>query len=185
LDKPGKNNRIEIDLPGNIRLDSISGAASLGEALELGAIDALICASVPEVFKRRSPKVGRLFQNYHELELDYYRRTGLVPIMHTVVIRTPIYDRHPWIARSLYDAFCEAKAQCIRSILETGAPKFSLTFLHAYLEQERAVFGDDHWPYGVEANRKSLEALVSYVHEQGLSERRVPLGELFAAEALV
>ena len=185
LDRPGKKNRIEIDLPGDIRGDPISSAASLGAALERGAIDALICASVPEVFKQRSPGIRRLFSNYHELELDYYRRTGLVPIMHTVVIRTPIYERHPWIARSLYDAFCEAKTECVRSILETGAPKFSLTFLHAYLEQERAIFGDDHWPYGLEANRKSLEALAYYVHEQGLSERVVPLDELFAKEALV
>jgi 4,5-dihydroxyphthalate decarboxylase len=185
LDRPGKKERIQVRLPQDVKLDPIAGAATLGKALERGEIDALICASVPEVFKRRSPKVRRLFPNYHEIELDYHRRTGLVPIMHTVVIRTPLYEANPWIAKSLTDAFCEAKTECIRGILETGAPQFSLTFLHAYLEQERAVFGDDHWPYGLEPNRKSLEALVSYVHEQGLSERRVAVEELFAKEALV
>jgi 4,5-dihydroxyphthalate decarboxylase len=183
LDRPGKRDRIMIDLPADIRVESIAG--SLGEALARGEIDAIMAANIPEVFKQRSPAVKRLFSNYHEVELDYYRRTGLVPLMHTFVIRRPVYERNPWIARSLYDAFCEAKAESIRSIYEVGANTFGLTFLHAYLDQERAIFGEDHWPYGLEANRKSLEAVVSYVHEQGLSERLIRPEELFAKEALV
>ncbi|MBI4492634.1 MAG: ABC transporter substrate-binding protein [Chloroflexi bacterium] len=184
LNEQGRTGRISVKLADDIRVEVIPAGTSLGELLEAGQIDALIAPSMPAVVKAGSPRVRRLFPNSQQVEVDYYRRTGLVHLMHTVVIRASIYERHPWVARSLYDAFLRAKQEAYRWIEATGAPKCSLVWLQAYLEAERAIFGPDPWPYGVQANRKSLEALASYVYEQGLSERLVRVEELFAGETL-
>jgi 4,5-dihydroxyphthalate decarboxylase len=139
---------------------------------------------VLEVFKRGSPRVRRLFPNYQEVEADYYRRTGIVPIMHMIVIRRRVYEANPWVARSLYDGFVEAKRLCYKRMDDTGAAAASLVWLQAHLEAERAVFGPDHWPYGFAPIRKTVEALTTYVYEQGLSDRQVAVEELFAPELL-
>jgi len=184
LNAPGPVVPLATRRPDDVRVQSIPEGTSLSQLLEDGQLDALISPGLPEAIRRGSPKVRRLFPNYQEVEADYYRRTGIVPIMHTLVVRRAIYQQHPWIARSLYEAFDEAKRRCYRWLEETGAPKFTLTWLQAHVEAERAIFGTDHWPYGLEANRRTLEALVTYVYEQGLSERPVPVEELFAEETL-
>ena len=126
----------------------------------------------------------RLFPNYRELEQDYYRRTKIYPIMHTVAIRRDVYERDPWVAPSLYQAFCAAKERCYRLLLETGSPKASFAWLQPMIEEEQAIIGRDWYPYGIEQNRESLEALLQYTHEQGLTERRVTIEELFAPSTL-
>jgi 4,5-dihydroxyphthalate decarboxylase len=170
--------------PTNVKIEPIPAGATLSGLLETGELDALVCASVPGVFRRGSQKVRRLFPNYQEVEADYYRRTGIQPIMHTIIVRRSVYERHPWVAHSLYEAFERAKQLAYRWLEDTGAPKTSLIWLQAYTAAEREVFGPDPWPYGFEANRKTLDALVTYLHEQGLAERRVAPEELFAAETL-
>jgi len=184
LNEPGHVIPLATRLPANVDIQDIPAGSSLGAMLEAGDLDALISPGLPNVVKRRSPKVRRLFENYPDVEADYFRRTGIVPIMHIVVVRRSTYEENRWIARSLYDAFCEAKRVCYRSLSETGAPRTTLVWLQSYLEHERQVFGADPWPYGFEANRKTLEALATYVHEQGLAERLVPAESLFAPETL-
>lgn len=171
-------------LPADVRIQPIPEGENLGALLESGRLDAIISPGTPEVFKHGSPKVRRLFPNYPEVEADYYRRTGIVPIMHVVVLRRSVYQEHPWVAQSLMDAFEEAKRRSFRSLQDTGAPRVSLTWLQAHLEAERAVFGDDLWPYGLEPNRKSVEALTQYSYEQGIIERPVGAESLFATETL-
>jgi 4,5-dihydroxyphthalate decarboxylase len=104
--------------------------------------------------------------------------------MHTVVVRRDIYARHPWVALSLYRAFWQAKQRCYHLMTETGSAKASLAWLQPAIEEEQALFGADWWAYGLEANRPTLEALTQYVHEQGLSDRRVAIEELFAPVTL-
>jgi 4,5-dihydroxyphthalate decarboxylase len=128
--------------------------------------------------------VRRLFPNYRELEQDYYRRTRIYPIMHTVVIRRDVYERDPWVAPSLYQAFCAAKEHCYDLLLETGAPRASFAWLQPMIEAEQALIGADWFPYGIMPNRESLEALLQYTHEQGLTARRVRIEELFAPTTL-
>ncbi|MGE0626756.1 MAG: ABC transporter substrate-binding protein, partial [Hyphomicrobiaceae bacterium] len=126
----------------------------------------------------------RLFPDYVELEKDHYRRTKIYPIMHTVVIRREIYDRDPWVALSLYKAFLAAKERCYRMLMETGSPKASFAWLQPLIEEEQRVFGKDWYPYGVEANRETLEALTTYSFEHGLSDRKLKVEELFAPSTL-
>ena len=122
----------------------------------------------------------RLFPNYRELERDYYRRTKIYPIMHTVVIRRDIYERDPWVALNLYKAFVDAKQHACRLLLEGGSPKASFAWLQPMIEEEKRIIGEDWYPYGIEQNRPTLEALLQYNFEHGLSDRRVKLEELFA-----
>ncbi len=124
-------------------------------------------------------QIERLFPNYREIEEDYYRRTKILPIMHTVIIRKDVYNAHPFIAASLYRAFCESRDRATELLYDTDALMVSLPFLIDHIEQSRRVFGNDFWAYGVEPNRPSLDALCRYVHEQGLAPRRIAPDELF------
>ena len=126
----------------------------------------------------------RLFPNYAEVEKDYYRRTKIYPIMHTVVIRRDIYDRDPWVALNLYKALSRAKEHCYHLLSETGSPKASFAWLQPMIEEEQAIIGRDWYPYGIEQNRPTIEALLQYTHEQGLTSRRVKIEELFAPSTL-
>ena len=110
-------------------------------------------ANNPLSFRRGSAKVQRLFPDYAAAEKDYFRRTRIYPIMHTVVIRRDIYDRDPWVALSLYKALCAAKDRCYHLLAEAGSPKVSSAWLQPLLEEEQAIIGPDWYPYGIEQNR--------------------------------
>jgi 4,5-dihydroxyphthalate decarboxylase len=180
----GRADRLGRALPRDIRLTQAPAGTELGDLLERGEIDFLMTANNPLSFRRGSPNVRRLFPNYAELEKDYYRRTRIYPIMHTVVIRREIYDRDPWVALSLYKAFCRAKEHCYRMLLETGSPKASFAWLQPMIEEERDTIGRDWYPYGIEPNRPTLEALLQYTQEHGLTDRRPKVEELFAQSTL-
>jgi len=184
LNEPGHVIPLATRLPADVEIQEIPRDVALGRMLEAGELDAVISPGLPEVFKRGSPKVRRLFPNYPEVEADYFQRTGIVPIMHVVVMRRGVYEQNRWMARSLFDAFSAAKRASYRSLSETGAPRATLVWLQSYLEHERQVFGPDPWPYGFEPNRKTVEALATYAHEQGLAPRLVAAEELFAPETL-
>jgi 4,5-dihydroxyphthalate decarboxylase len=180
----GRADRLGRKLPPDIRLTQAPAGAELGDLLERGELDFLMTANNPLAFRRGSAKVKRLFPNYAELEKDYYRRTKIYPIMHTIVIRREIYERDPWVALSLYKAFLAAKDRAYRLLAETGSPKASLAWLQPLLEEERRIIGEDWFPYGIEANRASLGALLQYNYEQGLSDRLLKIEDLFAPSTL-
>jgi 4,5-dihydroxyphthalate decarboxylase len=180
----GRADRLGRKLPPDIRLTQAPAGTELGDLLERGEIDFLITANNPLSFRRGAKNVRRLFPNYAELEKDYYRRTKIYPIMHTVVIRRDTYECDPWVAMSLYKALCEAKERCYRLLLEAGAPKASFAWLQPMIEEEQAIIGRDWYPYGLAQNRPSIEALLQYTHEQGLSARRLTIEELFAPSTL-
>ena len=176
----GRASRMKHGIAPGYRVSQAPAGTELGDLVENGKLDFMMTANNPLAFRRGSPKVVRLFPNYIELEKDYYKRTRIYPIMHTVVIKRSIYDRDPWVALSLYKAFCASKDRCCRMLLETGSPKASFAWLQPMIEEEQRVFGRDWYSYGVEANRPTLEALVQYTHEHGLTERRMTVDELFA-----
>jgi hypothetical protein len=176
-----------FDPPPNLSIHPLGPGQTLDAMLAAGEIDALFSAWLPPSFINGQPNVARLFPNYEAVERTYFRRTGVFPIMHTVVIRRDIYERNRWIARALADAFQQAKDQAERSYraAETffGAP-YMVPWLTAHLEENRALLGNDPWPYGVEGNRKTLETFLRYHFEQGLSKRRYAVEEIFAPETL-
>src|ERR1700704_5583694 len=180
----GRTDRLNRKLPGDIRLTQAPAGTELGDLLELGEIDFMMTANNPLAFRRGSPKVKRLFPNYPEVEKDYYRRTKIYPIMHTVVIRRDVFERDPWVALSMYKALCKAKEHAYHLLADMGSPKVCSAWLQPLLEEERAIIGPDWFPYGIEPNRPSIEALLQYVHEHGLADPRVKLEELFAPSTL-
>jgi len=180
----GRADRLGHRLPADVKLTQAPAGAELGDMLERGEIDFMMTANNPLSFRRGAPNVRRLFPNYREAEQDYYRRTRIYPIMHTVVIRRDIYDRDPWVALSLYKALCRAKDYSYRLLEDAGSPKASLAWLQPLLEEEQAIIGKDWYPYGIEQNRASIDALLQYSHEQGLSKRRITIEELFAPSTL-
>jgi len=171
---------IPLDLPKNVRLDFLPAGVTLESMFAAGELDALLSIYIPSLFLEGSPRIARLFPNFKEIEQDYYRRTRVFPIMHTVVLREDVYKEHPWTAKSIYQAFCAAKDLAIKGLYDTDALQLSLPWLLDHVEEARRVLGADFWSYGLEPNRPTLTALGSFVHEQGLSPRTVVPDELFA-----
>ena len=155
--------------------------------LEAGEIDALISANVPKCVLNKSPKVARLFEDYESVEREYYRRSGIFPIMHTVVMRKELLTQRPNLAKTVYQSFCDAKDVAMEQYrrgmifnnMGTMVPWFS-----KLIDEDRSVLGDDWWPYGIEANRKAVDAFLRYHFEQGLSKRRLTCEDIFVPELL-
>ncbi len=179
-EKPGRVDKVKHDFPPGIDIRSIGPEQTLSSMLESGEIDALMSTYLPQPFVRRSPKVRRLFPNFRDVEKEYYRQRKIFPIMHTVALRQDVYQKYPWVAQSLYKAFCEAKKRCQESMYEFSALKYMIAWSLAEMEEEREIFGEDLWPYGLEANQHVLETLVQYAHEHGLVKKRADLKSLFA-----
>jgi 4,5-dihydroxyphthalate decarboxylase len=181
---PGREDKVKHNLPPNIDIQPIPADKTLSGMLERGEIDAMISAHIPSPFVRRAPKVRRLIPNFREVEADYFRRTKIFPIMHTLVLREEVYEKHPWVAQSLFKAFNEAKRLCQEAMYEFSALKYMLAWSIDEMEKEREILGEDPWAYGLEANRHILETLVQYAHEQGLISQRFEVNSLFAKSTL-
>jgi 4,5-dihydroxyphthalate decarboxylase len=182
-EEPGRKDRVAFEVPPGVQLDSVADR-TLNEMIESGAIDAMMSPRMPACFVQGSPRVRRLFSDYKRVEIDYFRKTGLFPIMHVIVIRKAIYDRHRWVAQALYKAFSEAKALCMKELYDTNILRVSLPWTSAEYEKTRDLMSEDYWPYGLAPNRKNLETLHGYLFEQGLIRKKLNLDELFARETL-
>jgi 4,5-dihydroxyphthalate decarboxylase len=181
--QPGPfEDRIPVELPPSIRTRTIPAERSLDQLLDAGELDALMGTAAPPSLQRGSPNVARLFPDYPERERDYYRRTGIFPIMHLVVLKREVYERAPWVAASLLKAFHQAKALGYRRLARHGTLYCGLPWLPAHLEDLRALMGPDPYAYGMEENRAQLELFLRYLQEQGLIPRVPMLEELFAPE---
>ena len=173
---------IPLNLPGDIRLDFLGPGQTLEQMFDAGELDALLSLYIPNSFLAGSPHVARLFPNFKQVEQDYYRRTGIFPIMHTVVVREDIHRAHPWVARSVYKAFRDARDLAVDGLYDTDALRLALPWLIDHVEEAWRVFGKDFWAYGLAPNRPTFEAIGRYVHEQGLSPRVVSADELFLTD---
>lgn len=182
-EEPGRKDRVDFEMPAGVRLESI-GDRTLNEMIDSGEIDAMMSPRMPICFVKGSPRVRRLFPNYRQTEMDYFKKTGLFPIMHVIVIKRSIYEKDRWVAQTLYKAFCEAKDLCMRDLYDTNVLRVSLPWTSAEYEDTRKFMTEDFWPYGLAPNRKNLETLHSYLFEQGLIKRKLNLDELFARETV-
>ena len=181
---PGRDEKIQLDLPASIRIKRIGPTQTLAQMLADGEIDAMHTARIPSTFTSRPNDVRRLFPNHVEVERAYWQRTRIFPIMHTVVLRRDVYEANRWIAQSLYKAFSAAKARVYENLYTTSALTTMLPWQIAEVEEVRRQMGDDWWSYGFADNRHVLETFLRYHHEQGLSKRRLSPEELFAPETM-
>jgi 4,5-dihydroxyphthalate decarboxylase len=147
--------------------------------LERGEIDAILAPRIPSCQERGAPNVDWLFPDPVAAASDYYRRTGIFPIMHIIGVRRALAEAHPWIPAAVQKAFGQAKTLALGKLADTSATKVTLPFVEERLREARALMGDDYWPYGLEPNRKVLETFLRHHHAQGLSHRRLAVEELF------
>ena len=174
----GGGSQIEKSIPG-VQIERAAGMPALSEMLAQGKIDAFMGANAPASFGK-SPEVARLFPGYREVERDYFARTGIFPIMHTMVIREGLHQERPWIAESLFKAFTESKRLALRSMRFSGAMRYMLPWLYDDLDEIDRLFGRDPFPYGLEPNRNNLETIARYLLEQGFVERKIDIDGIFA-----
>jgi 4,5-dihydroxyphthalate decarboxylase len=183
-EEPGRDEKLKLDLPPSIKLTPIGPTQTLSGMLAAGELDALVTARAPSTFQSKPDAVKRLFPDYVAKEKEYFKRTKIFPIMHTVVIRRDVYAKNPWVAQSLYKAFVAAKKIAADMYNQTAALTSMLPWSVAAADEARAEMGDDWWPYGLGPNRHVLETFLRYHHEQGLSKRLFKPEELFARETL-
>ncbi len=168
----------DVELPADLTL-TLTQESTAEILLEQGEIDALISVMIPRSLNRPTSKVRRLFPNYREVETDCYRRTQIFPIMHTLVLRTELYQAHPWLAISLYKAFVRAKELCYTRLYDTDALFTTLPWLIDDIESTRQLMGEDYWDYSLTGSLPTLKALTRYLYEQGLTKSRVNPEDLF------
>lgn len=169
----------EINIPNDVHIESINPGKHLDDLLEAGDIDALISVIIPRPFLAGSGKIVRMFPEYRKIELDYYQRTGIFPIMHTLVMRNKLFKAEPWLAVNLYKAFVKAKELNYQRLYDTNALAVGLPWLIDEIENLHRIFGKDIWNYSLEGSRPTLEAFVKYMNEQGLTHREMSVEELF------
>ena len=184
LEDPGRPEKVRLDLPAGIEVAPIPADKSLSGMLEAGEIDAVVAPLPPSCWLRRAPDVGRLFPDFRDMEKDYYRRTGVFPIMHVAAIRADLVDRHRWLAGNVFEAFDVAKNLAIDRLDNFGAAMATLPWLAAEVAETQELMGADYWPYGVERNRTSIETLTRWSFEQGLTPRQLDIEELFVPSTL-
>ena len=180
---PGRKDRVDFEMPARVVMESRPDT-TLNAMIESGEIDAMMSPRMPTCFLNGSDKIKRLFPDYRQVEMAYFKKTGLFPIMHVIVIKRSVYDKAPWVAQTLYKAFCQAKEICMRELYDTNILRVSLPWTSAEYEDTRDLMTADYWPYGLSPNRVNLETLHSYLYEQGLIKQRLNLDELFARETL-
>ena len=181
---PGREEKIALNLPADVRLESLPAGATISSALADGTIDAVIGPRAPSCFERGHPQVGRLWEDPVAAASEWYGRHKIFPIMHLLGIRKDVAERHRYLPGALVKAFEEAKAFALARLSNTAATKVTLPFVEERLQQARALMGDDFWSYGLEANRHTLDVFLEAHHAQGLSSRRLTPEELFHPASL-
>jgi 4,5-dihydroxyphthalate decarboxylase len=167
--------------PG-LKVERIAPDQDLEQMLIDGEIDAMISPNVARGIEQGAPTVARLWPDYKSVEIEYYRTTGIFPIMHVTVLREEVVERAPWVVESLLDAFHRAKMVAYKRLEN---PRIvPLVWYQTALEEQRELLGPDPWSYGLDAiNRKNLETMARYAHQQGLTEQLMPMAQLFPASA--
>jgi 4,5-dihydroxyphthalate decarboxylase len=181
VNEAGRVEKVIPSLPDGVVIKQVSNK-SLDQMLLAGELDGIISAREPASFKAGNPGIARLWPDYRSLEESYYRETGIFPIMHTIVIKKETTDRYPWVAMNLLQAFEEAKSNSLARLSSIVNSPIPVPWSYDSYEQAVEILGKDLWPYGIEANRRTLDAFLQFCAEQGVTTRRLGIEELFPSE---
>ena len=169
---------IAFDAPRDLRIEIKRSAKSLNDMLADGDIPAMISPTIPRPFVMGDKRIARLFPDYKQVEIEYYRETGIFPIMHVTTIRQEIVDKYPWVTTNLVKAFEASKQMAYQRV--ANPRMVPLAWVRTAVEEQREILGSDPWQYGLtDANRKNLETIQRYVHQQGMVSKLRKLEELF------
>lgn len=169
---------VDFTAPPDLRLQRVADNKSVEDMLAEGELDALLHPDLIAPLVRKDPRVGRLFPEYKNEQIAYYKKTGIFPIMHCVAIKQEIIDKHPWVPANLYQAFNKAKAIAMRRMEN---PRIvPLVLYREVWEEQENIFGPDPWQYGLtESNLVNINTLLGYAFEQGLTKRLLTPDDLF------
>jgi 4,5-dihydroxyphthalate decarboxylase len=180
----GKISKNENVMPDGLSVSRGPAGKDESDLLVDGDVDALFHAGEPRAFAAGDPRVARLFPDSRSVEQQYFAETGIFPIMHAVAIRKSTIAANPWLPEAVFDAYSLAKQQNDTRMRKLGWVESSLPWFAQELEDTRRRMGENFWPYGIEPNRKTLDALFQYSHEQGLAKKRLTVEELFHPSTL-
>ncbi len=184
LQQAGRKQKVAFTPPKDVEIEGIPEGQTLQQMLADGEIDALISPRAPSCFEEGHADVARLFPNYIEVEKDYFRRTGIFPIMHLVAIHRKIVEASPWLPVSLFKALEQAKSLAYEDCAYNNNPRITNPWMESYTTEIRQLMGEDYWPYGFEENRETIETFLRYHHQHRLSARQLKAEEIFAASTL-
>jgi 4,5-dihydroxyphthalate decarboxylase len=179
MEDPGRPEKIPLQLPADVRLESAPADTTLSQLLERGDIDGIVGPRAPSSFERGDSRVAWLFRDPAHTAAEYFRKTRIFPIMHVLGIRRELAQAQPWLPMAVFKAFAAAKSVALTRLVDTSACKVTLPFVEETLRGARALMGPDFWSYGVEPNRHVLDHFLHHHHAQGLSGRRLQVEELF------
>ena len=179
IETPGRPEKIALKLPAGVRLENAPEGTTISELLDRGEIDGFMAPRPPSAQALSNPAVGWLFDDPTAAAKDYFKRTGIFPIMHVVGVRKTLCDAHPWLPMAVFKAFNQAKGAALEALSDTSATKVTLPFVEEQLKAARETMGQDFWSYGVAANRATLDAFLRHHHAQGLSQKRMQIEEIF------
>jgi 4,5-dihydroxyphthalate decarboxylase len=180
MEEPNRQEKVKLNLPNGVKLENAPQDRTLSNMLEDGEIDGILGPRLPSCFGKQGVPLRWLFDDTTSTATDFYRRTGIFPIMHLVGIKKKLVETYPWLPATLTKAFELSKQHALNRLSDTSAPKVTLPFVEEQLHAAQALLGRDFWPYGItDSNRITLNTFLQHHHRQGLSKRLVEIEELF------
>ena len=183
-EQPGRTEKVELNLPKGLKLTRVTDK-SLSAMLAAGELDCIMTARPPSCFTRKHPDIARLFPDFQNEEIRQFEQTGVYPIMHIIAVKRSILKQHPWVARNLYNAFEESKERSLERLTDMSVSRYPVPWLPDHVKKLQDKFGADLYPYGIEANRPTLETFLRYAYEQGIARRHAKPEELFPEGIMV
>jgi 4,5-dihydroxyphthalate decarboxylase len=184
LEQAGRTQKTHFVPPKGLSLEAIPAGKTLQQMLADNELDAVIAPRSPTCYVKGHPDVTRLWPDFIKTEQDYFRNSGIFPIMHLVGIHKKLVTENKWLPDSVFKAFEQAKAMAYQEVAYDNSPRATNPWMEAYTAQAKALMGDDFWPYGLDENRKTVEAFLRYHFDQGLASRRLAAEEIFVPSTL-
>ncbi len=181
MNEAGREEKVEFKLPAGIQYEQRRDT-SISSMLLSGEVDAAISARVPDAFYKGAGKIARLYPNYRAEEMRYYGATGIYPIMHVMAMRRTVFERYPWAAMNLFKVFDESKQRSLERMQDLTASRIPVPWAAAITSEWGEKFGGNPFPYGLEENRKTLDAFCRFAHAQGVTAKQLTPDDLFPKE---
>jgi 4,5-dihydroxyphthalate decarboxylase len=181
VNQAGRKEKVKVQLPEGISCTRVQDH-SLNDMLLDGEIDAVLSARPPAASAPSDGRLVRLFADSRAEERKYFAQTGVFPIMHTIVIRRDVVERYPWVATTLYKAFCRARDNSVARLMDGAVARVPVPWFRELALEAWDLIGGEPWPYGIEANLTTVDTFLRYADEQGVCERRLAPTDLFASQ---
>ena len=183
-EQAGRTEKVALNLPKGLRLTRVTDKTS-SAMLASGELDCIMTARPPSCFVKKHPDVARLFPDFQTEEMRQYECTKVYPIMHIIALKRSVLEKHPWVARNLYNAFEESKQRSMARLTDAAVSRYQVPWLADHIEKLQERFGKDLFPYGIEENRPTLETFLRYAYEQGIARRHAKPQEIFPTGIMV